>query len=52
VHQGDPEGVKAFITINAVDEVTQWQVIGATPRVSETWLIPALERILEQFAPL
>jgi hypothetical protein len=35
--------------INAVDEVTQWQVIGATSQISETWLIPVLEAMLEQF---
>ena len=32
-----------------MDEVTQWQVIGATPQISETWLIPVLEAMLEQF---
>ncbi|MBV9036790.1 MAG: hypothetical protein JO182_20030, partial [Acidobacteriaceae bacterium] len=28
VHQGDQEGVKGVYHINAVDEVTQWQVMG------------------------
>jgi transposase InsO family protein len=49
VHQGDLDGIKGVYHINAVDEVTQWQVIGATPQISEAWLIPVLERILEQF---
>src|ERR1022692_2446662 len=49
VHQGDLDGVKGVYYINAVDEVTQWQVIGATPQISETWLIPVLEAMLEQF---
>jgi transposase InsO family protein len=49
VHQGDLDGVKGVYHINAVDEVTQWQVVGATPQISEAWLIPVLERILEQF---
>ena len=49
VHQGDLEGVKGVYYINAVDEVTQWQVIGATSQISETWLIPVLEAMLEQF---
>jgi transposase InsO family protein len=49
VHQGDRDGVKGVYHINAVDEVTQWQVIGATERISEAWLKPVLEGILEQF---
>jgi len=49
VHQGDLDGVKGVYYINAVDEVTQWQVIGATSQISETWLIPVLEAMLEQF---
>jgi hypothetical protein len=35
--------------INAVDEVTQWQVVGATAQISEAWLIPVLEAMLRQF---
>jgi transposase InsO family protein/transposase len=49
VHQGDLDGVKGVYHINAVDEVTQWQVVGATERISEAWLRPVLEAILEQF---
>jgi transposase len=49
VHQGDQDGVKGVYHINAVDEVTQWQVVGATPQISEAWLIPLLEAMLEQF---
>ncbi len=30
VHQGDQDGVKGVYHINAVDEVTQWQVVGVT----------------------
>jgi len=49
VHQGDgPEG-KGIYHINAVDEVTQWQVVLATPHISEAWLMPLLESILQQF---
>jgi len=32
-----------------VDEVTQWQVVGATAQISEAWLMPVLEAILAQF---
>jgi transposase InsO family protein/transposase len=49
VHQGDLEGTKGVYHINAVDEVTQWQVVGATAHVSEAWLIPVLEAMLRQF---
>ena len=49
VHQGDRDGGKGLYHINAVDEVTQWQVVGATPYISESWLIPLLESMLGQF---
>src|SRR5580704_12198922 len=49
VHQGDQDGVKGLYHINAVDEVTQWEIVAATPQISERWLIPVLEEILEQF---
>ena len=49
VHQGDRAGVKGVYHINAVDEVTQWQVVGCTPVISEAWLEPLLPSILAQF---
>ena len=49
VHQGDRDGIKGLYHINAVDQVTQWQVVGATPHISEAWLLPVLEAMLEQF---
>jgi transposase InsO family protein len=49
VHQGDLDGAKGVYHINAVDEVTQWQVVGATAQISEAWLIPVLEAMLRQF---
>jgi hypothetical protein len=49
VHQGDRDGVKGIYHINAVDEVTQWEIVAATPQISESWLIPLLEQLLEQF---
>jgi hypothetical protein len=49
VHQGDLEGVKGVYHINAVDEVTQWQVVGATEQISEAYLLPVLEAMLTQF---
>lgn len=49
VHQGDQDGRKGIYHINAVDEVTQWEVVAATPQISELWLIPLLETMLAQF---
>jgi predicted DNA-binding transcriptional regulator AlpA len=47
VHQGDQPGRKGLFHINAVDEVTQWEVVAATPQISELWLMPVLEAMLE-----
>jgi transposase InsO family protein len=49
VHQGDQNGTKGVFHINAVDEVTQWQIVAATERISEAWLQPVLIAMLEQF---
>ena len=49
VHQGDRDGVKGVYHINAVDEVTQWQVVGAVAQISEAHLLPVLEAMLQQF---
>ena len=49
VHQGDWEGAKGVYHINAVDAVTQWQVVGCTSKISEAYLLPVLEAILHQF---
>jgi transposase InsO family protein len=49
VHQGDLDGIKGVYHINAVDEVTQWQVVGAAAQISEAYLIPVLEAMLAQF---
>ena len=35
--------------INAVDEVTQFEVVVSVERISEIYLIPALEHLLESF---
>ncbi len=49
VHQGDRDGVEGIYHINAVDEVTQWEIVAATPQISEHRLIPLLEQLLQQF---
>jgi hypothetical protein len=50
VHQGDDlDGTKGVYHIHAVDEVTQWEVLGAAPQISEAFLLPVLKAMLEQF---
>src|SRR5215210_7571584 len=49
VHQGDQDGIKGVYHINAVDEVTQWQVIGSVAAITQTHLEPVLRGILAQF---
>ena len=49
VHQGDWDGAKGVYHINAVDAVTQWQVVGCAGKISEHYLIPGLEAMLHQF---
>ena len=49
VHQGDWDGAKGVYHINAVDTVTQWQVVGCVETISENHLVPVLESMLHQF---
>lgn len=49
VHQGDLDGLKGVFLINAVDTVTQFQVIVAVERISEHYLLPALRELLARF---
>jgi hypothetical protein len=49
VHQGDHQGRKGLYHINAVDQVTQWEIVAATSQIFELWLLPVLEALLEQF---
>ena len=49
VHQGDGPQGKGVYHINAVDQVTQWEVAGATPRISEAYLEPLLKAMMQQF---
>ena len=49
VHQGDWDGVKGVYHINAVDEVTQFEIVCSVEKISERYLIPVLEDLLEQF---
>ena len=49
VHQGDLDGIKGVYHINAVDCVTQYEGIATCERISEAFLIPVLEALLENF---
>ena len=49
VHQGDLDGIKGVYHINAVDEITQFQMVFSTERISEHYLIPTLQDLLEAF---
>jgi transposase InsO family protein len=48
VHQGHHDGKPGLFHINAVDTVTQYQVIGCVETISERHLLPVLEAMLHQ----
>jgi transposase InsO family protein len=49
VHQGDQEGRKGVYHINAVDEVTQWEVVVSVERITDNHIAAILESLLNQF---
>jgi hypothetical protein len=49
VHQGDLDKQKGVYHINAVDEVTQFEMVGSVEKISERYLIPILEQMLDNF---
>jgi len=49
VHQGHRDGQPGVYHINAVDTVTQWQVVGCVETIAERHLLPVLEAMLHQF---
>jgi len=49
VHQGDQDGVKGLYHINAVDCVTQYEIVATCKRLSEAYLLPVLEGLLAGF---
>lgn len=49
VHQGDQDGVKGIYHINTVDCVTQYEGVATCERISEAFLIPVLEELLQGF---
>ena len=49
VHQGDLDGRKGVYLVNTVDEITQYEFVGAVEAISERFLVPVLEGILDLF---
>jgi transposase InsO family protein len=49
VHQGDQDKQKGVYHINAVDEVTQFEVVCTVEKISELHLMPAIEQLLVCF---
>jgi transposase InsO family protein len=49
VHQGDLDGKKGVYHVNAVDEVTQFEVVVSVEKISEAYLVPALKMLLKSF---
>ena len=49
VHQGDQDGVKGVYHINAVDSVTQYQLVATCERISEAYLLPVIRQLLDEF---
>jgi len=49
VHQGDRDRVKGVYHINAVDCVTQYEGVATCERISEAFLIPVLQALLQSF---
>jgi hypothetical protein len=46
VHQGDLDKQKGVYDIDAVDEVTQFEMVGSVEKISEAYLIPILTQML------
>jgi len=49
VHQGDLDRKKGVYHINATDEITQFEVVLSVEKISEAYLIPILEKLLDYF---
>lgn len=49
VHQGDLDHEKGVYHINLVDSELQWEIVGCVEKISEYYLLPLLEDVLEQF---
>ena len=49
VHQGNLRGHRGLYHVNAVDCVTQWEVVATVPTLAREHMLPVLRAMLEQF---
>ena len=49
VHLGDHDGKKGIYVLNVVDEVTQFQHLGAVPRITQHFMVLMLKDLLSAF---
>ncbi len=49
VHQGDRNGIKGVYHVNTVDEVTQYEFVGAAESITQDTLVPILKQILQAY---
>jgi len=49
VHQGDFEKEKGVYHINSIDCITQWEIVGAVEKISEKYLLPLLEEMINAY---
>jgi len=49
IHQGDLSGEKGVYHINAVDEVTQWEIVASVEKIAESYLVAVLGSMLAGF---
>jgi transposase InsO family protein len=49
VHQGELDGIKGLYHINAVDCVSQFEIVATCAQLSEAYLLPVIETMLDSF---
>jgi len=49
VHQGDMEKQKGVYHINILDEVTQFEMAGSVEKITESFLVPLLLKLINKF---
>ena len=49
VHQGDLDGAKGVYHITCVDASSQWHIEASVEGISEAYLLPVLEAVIDQF---
>ena len=49
MHQGDLDGLKGLYHINAVGLVTRFEIVATGEQLSEAYLLPVIETMLDSF---